>query len=869
MKTLWPLTLVLFLALQLRAQAHRLMRDVRFISHKRAGQVTAYFLLAFLGLSTAVFSQGTTNLGENVNYWNKGQTPVFVADSLYMGAPFLRDTTKPLVVTYLGSQASWLGYLYLMVPSDTGSIVATGGKRYTRIFIMTNHEVVGPAGLPYNQVDLTNVAQGKIHNLDTVIFDYQTYWGAGHWTDAHNPNWADTIPAPYTLGPRYSGPNRSPLDVPAWINTDRFWSTDISTALPNNQWGAVGNNYPQGRRWCVAGWVRFENLNINSDTAEFGFEDENDVNPGAPLGWNGAGDKNFNDIVYHVTGLYIIRGPGFLQLYSKPGAPGAGNPALGGIDSATVGQPFTIYAHVFDSLYNWVPSSDSLVTWTISSVDSAGNLVLTTLKGSSTGFVTPHQAFGSAVVTATFKDPNHPNKPPITVSIKVFIGPGPGTHIVIEADSLARKTQNDRPVGTINVDRTANKTVYAVVRDAYGNFVGFANTATWTTDNQAIATATPLNAKQWAASIAEKSYGNTVLTASEPGLTAGTATIACTGVSGPVPVTATLLDTNGNGHLDAIDIRFPDSVSLATALPTVQQWIQSMSITSDDGGGKVTLTAVSMTSDGVRTIHVVLQENTGSTLETGWSSVTIKLSSNPMTSDGRSAYVGTYVDAAAPVIKSLCFTPSSNQDTLRINYSEPLSPSQWPHLDRETLYRQTGSTQLSSLTQSDTAGNELSFAIPRQDSLSNADSVVETMINGVRPTFHLELCGGVSIITNVIAGGNPFNPRISSNIPPLLRNPGSTSSTGSRIEVALIPAVSGDLLAGRITGKITILDAVGNVVRDTSMFPGAGCKLFWVWDGKTRSGSFAAPGTYLARILIEDKVRGTKEKRRLNIGVKK
>ena len=81
--------------------------------------------------------------------------------------------------------------------------------------------------------------------------------------------------------------------------------------------------------------------------------------------------------------------------------------------------------------------------------------------------------------------------------------------------------------------------------------------------------------------------------------------------------------------------------------------------------------------------------------------------------------------------------------------------------------------------------------------------------------------------------------------------------------------MSGDLQAGKITGKITILDAVGNVVRDTSMFPDAGCILFWVWDGKTRSGSFAAPGTYLARILIEDKVRGTKEKRRLNIGVKK
>lgn len=824
--------------------------------------------LAILCLSAAVFSQGTTNLGENVNYWNKGNTPVFVADSLYLGAPFLRDTTKPLVVTYLGSQAAWLGYLYLMVPSDTGSIVATGGKRYTRIFIMSNHEVVGPAGLPYNQVDLTNAAQGKIHNLDTVIFDYQTYWGAGHWTDPHNPNWADTIPAPYNLGARYSGPNRSPLDVPAWVNNDRFWSTDISTAFPNNQWGAVGNNYPQGRRWCVAGWVRFENLNINSDTAEFGFEDENDVNPGPPLGWNGAGDKNFNDIVYHVTGLYIIRGPGFLQLYSKPGPPGAGNPALGGIDSATAGQPFTIYAHVFDSLYNWVPTSDSLVTWAITSVDAAGNPVLTALKGSSTGFLTPQQAFGSVVVTASFKDPNHPNKPAITVSVKVYIGPAPGNHIVIEADSLARRTRNDRPVTSITVDRTANVTVYAVVRDTFGNFVSFATTAAWTTASPATATATPLAARQWAASIAEKSYGNTTLTAAEPGLLPGTALIACTGVSGPVPVTATLLDTNGNGHLDRIDIVFPDSVSLAAALPTVQQWIQAMNIVSDDGGAKVTLTAVSMTSDGARTIHVVLKENTGGTLETGWTSATITLFPVPITSDGRSAYVATIIDGAEPVVKSVCFVPMPNADTLRVIFSEPVANPPTP-IDQNSLIvivnTKDGSTVPVSTATVIKLSDRYLYVFPGTGTrLSGLDSVVA----GAR-SFTLELCGEVSIVTNQIAGGNPFNPR-TSTIPYQLQG-NSGIKTGTRIEVSLLRAVEQDLQNGKVRATITILDAVGNVIvnKKEMDIDQTNVRLFFIWDGKTGSGTFVAPGTYLARINVEDLVRGRTQAIRMNIGVKK
>ncbi len=837
-----------------------------------------FLVLPFL--AAAVFSQGLTNLGENVNYWNKGQTPVFVADSLYMGAPFLRDTTKPLVVTYLGSQASWLGYLYLMVPNDTGSIVATGGKRYTRIFIMTNHEMVGAAGLPYNQVDLTNAARGKIHNLDTVIFDYQTYWGSGHWnnpgagymTTPHFAVWADTIPAPYTLGARYSGPNRSPLDLnpngtPQWNNVDPLWSTDKSLLFPNNQWGAVGNNYVQGRRWCVAGWVRFENLNINSDTAEFGFEDENDSNPGAPLGWNGAGDKNFNDIVYHVTGLYIIRGPGFLQLYSKPGAPGANNPALGGIDSATVGQPFTIYAHVFDSLYNWVPASDSLVTWTITSVDSAGNPVLTTLKGSSTGFLPPQQAFGSVVITATFKNPNNPNKPPITATITVYIGPGPGNHIVIEADSLARNTRSNRPVGTITVNRTANVTVYAVVRDTFGNFVRFANNAAWSMANPGVAAATPLVGRLWAASVSEQSFGTTTLTASEPGLSPGTAVVTCTGANAAVPVTATLLDTNGNGHLDRMDIVLPDSVNLAAALPTVQQWILSMNIVTDDGGSKVTLTPGTMTETGPHTIQVTLVENKGSTLETGWTSAVITLSNAPMTTDGRPLYVATILDGAEPVVKAVCFVPVPSADTLRVILSSPQSQSPKP-LDPYALLsvvQQNGtSVPISAATVPVVKLDDRFLYVFPPSALSDLDSVKAGAMS-----LGLELCGNVSIVVTARAANNPFSPA-TSTIPANMRGPNDPLH-GTRIEIVLVRAVQQELLSGKIRASISIFDAVGNAIvdnRDMEVDQN-NVSLYLIWNGKTRQGILAAPGTYLARMTLVDTETGVTESIRKNVGIKK
>jgi hypothetical protein len=363
----------------------------------------------------------------------------------------------------------------------------------------------------------------------------------------------------------------------------------------------------------------------------------------------------------------VFAASGTLQLFTKPNAPGPDNMVLGAYETTFTGASFVIYAHVFDSLYNWIPANDNLVTWTMT--DTMGNPLLTTTAGASTGF-TPREAYGNVTITATFKDPSNPTEI-LTTKISVYIGPGQGTHIVIEADSLARKTRNDRPT-TISVDRTTNVMVYAVVRDTFGNFVRFANNATWATAAPTTATATPLATRQWAASVAEKSFGSTTLTATETGLTPGTATIACTGISGPVPVMATLLDTNGNGHLDKIDIVAPDSVSLVAALPTVQQWILSMNIISDDGGAKVTLTAASMTSDGGRTIHIVLQENSGSTLETGWTSATIALSDLPLTTDGRSLYIEAIIDGVEPVVKSVCYISMPAADTLRVIFSEPV-----------------------------------------------------------------------------------------------------------------------------------------------------------------------------------------------------
>jgi fibro-slime domain-containing protein len=109
--------------------------------------------------------------------------------------------------------------------------------------------------------------------------------------------------------------------------------------------------------------------------------------------------------------------PGYLQLFSKPDAPGPANPRLGPLDTAIAGQNFTLYAHVFDSLYNWVSSNDNLVTWTVT--DTLGNQLQATTQGSFIIF-TPQEEQTKIFITATFKDLIYTLKT-LTTSVVVVI----------------------------------------------------------------------------------------------------------------------------------------------------------------------------------------------------------------------------------------------------------------------------------------------------------------------------------------------------------------------------------------------------------------------------------------------------------------
>jgi hypothetical protein len=349
----------------------------------------------------------------------------------------------------------------------------------------------------------------------------------------------------------------------------------------------------------------------------------------------------------------------------------------------------------------------------------------------------------------------------------------------------------------------------------------------------------------------------------------------CTDYKPPVisiPVTATALDTNHEGHLDRIDITWTDTALIRTSMPSIAEWIKTLELTNLDGT-RINLQAATIVPDiANKTIHIILTENTTDNVyETGWQTATFTLTDTGMSRSGRPFAITDIVDGAAPVIKSICFVPSlsgsQGKDTLRVYFSEQVSSTNKPGSPNRyfSLVNSTGATL------SDTAdpvlfqGDRLLY-VYRPELLNDAEKVKE----GARPLFQLHLCGDVSIVRSYQIATNPFIPRVTV-IPPNQRDPNNPSITnGTRIEVSLIPSVMQDLKDKKITATITIYDAVGNTILDRKPMSAdeTKMKLVKTWDGVTSKGMFAGGGTYMAKIVIEDQARGKTQVIRQAVGVK-
>ncbi|MBD3242564.1 MAG: fibro-slime domain-containing protein, partial [Chitinivibrionales bacterium] len=188
--------------------------------------------------------------------------------------------------------------------------------------------------------------------------------------------------------------------------------------------------------------------------------------------------------------------PERLVIYPQPGQPGVNSnlpyPPHTTVDTVTAGDTLPLVAKVFDHLGVWLSqfeTTDAPISWRV--VELQGNV--NTLTGSlyrSSGAVSsyvPLRAFNTVYVIATFTDGGFAD----TVAFHVM--PDTVTHLVLEASpDPGVSPHDDNPLESLTVgtrDTIAN--VYAVLRDRFGNFVGYPRSADWRSDDTTLVHAGP------------------------------------------------------------------------------------------------------------------------------------------------------------------------------------------------------------------------------------------------------------------------------------------------------------------------------------------------------------------------------------------
>lgn len=150
------------------------------------------------------------------------------------------------------------------------------------------------------------------------------------------------------------------------------------------------------------------------------------------------------------------------------------------VDTLVAGQSVQIVAKVFDDLGAWLSvydNSSAPVSWSLNEL--SGNPPTGALS-SSTGHLTsftPTRAYNTVEVVATFDEGGIV----VNATVRFYVVPAAASHLVIEASPLRSASPNaDAPLPSVTVPGTDTAAyAYAILRDAYGNYISPATTTTW------------------------------------------------------------------------------------------------------------------------------------------------------------------------------------------------------------------------------------------------------------------------------------------------------------------------------------------------------------------------------------------------------
>ncbi len=318
------------------------------------------------------------------------------------------------------------------------------------------------------------------------------------------------------------------FDTVAVVLTDIFYDSLRIVTAPENrieelllQTGYDTTLYVEGKRSDNGLWQPVE--------ADWHIAQQLEVAPPPPAqsqSWSFSPERDGSGLLHVSLGSSVrdtIRAifspgdPAVLRLYDFPGMPVGGDRPLPDPETKIdlrAGVSYELFAKLFDKNDKWLEAYESgdsadAIQWRV--IENNGNRntgSLEKLNGSSNSF-TPTVAYRTVAIEAKGSSPALCD----TVAFRIL--PGPAHHAVIEGSQDRNVSPNaDNPIDTVFITSTDTlKSVYAILRDQYGNFVSHSKITDWTSADPSIAEAEDGNSNIGQGLVTRRNSGLTRITA--------------------------------------------------------------------------------------------------------------------------------------------------------------------------------------------------------------------------------------------------------------------------------------------------------------------------------------------------------------------
>ena len=413
---------------------------------------------------TLYTKKAVLNLPYELRLYGKAGDPD-LAGNIAISAPVTVTTGQPLQVFghIFDSTGTWLPQMdqyikWKILETGTEAVLKSTTGEQTSVTLSkfgSAVTLVGTFSDPTNSARPSSEARLSL-NLVLVLSDLRLYRYPGA------PDVGANV--------RFGGTDTIPLDQPVSFYGHLFDSAGVWHEEYDNQitWETIDNNGNPGLNVNKGANVNVTATKSGSEIVLIArFKDL--PNPSRP-------DLETRITLY--TKKAVLYLPYELRLYGNAGAPDvSGNPPIAAPVSVTAGNPLSLFGYLFDSTGTRQTQMEQHIKWRI--LENGTGAVIESETGVQTS-VTITKSGTQVTLIASFSDPTNTARPPSEARVTINVLPEAPTRLEIIEKSVPKIPIGDDKFVVLDLGKGEQmRTIYAILRDRFGNFIRLADRAFW------------------------------------------------------------------------------------------------------------------------------------------------------------------------------------------------------------------------------------------------------------------------------------------------------------------------------------------------------------------------------------------------------